>query len=376
MRIQPFELERWQSVWENKVELNIAESGVFPMSAAELLEEPGARERLLALPLGYPQTNGSEELRGRIAALYPGARAENVLVTTGGAEANFLAVWALVEPGDEVVLMQHNYQQIAGLAEAFGAAVKPWWLRETAAEKPAGEKELRWAPDPQELAGAVTSRTRLIAVCHPNNPTGSVLAEEQMGAVCAAADRVGAWILADEIYRGAEMSGQTTPTFWGRYERVLVTAGLSKAYGLPGLRTGWVVGPPAMVEKLWGYHDYTTIDPTMPGERLASAALEPERREQILARTRRIIRANYPVVAGWVDRHPQQLSLIPPVAGAIACIRCRADTAQLAQDALSQKSVLLCPGEQFGMDGYLRIGFGGHTGELIEALGRIESLIH
>ncbi len=368
MHIKTFELERWQSVWENKVELNIAESGVLPMNAAELLEEPGALERLLTLPLGYPQTNGTEELRARIAALYPGAGPVNVLVTTGGAEANFLALWALLEPGDEVVLMQPNYQQIAGVAEAFGAVVKPWWLA-------AASEELRWAPDPGELGALVTSRTRLIAVCNPNNPTGAALAEEVMRAVCAAAEKSGAWILADEIYRGAEMSGETTPTFWGRYERVLVTAGLSKAYGLPGLRTGWVVGAPEMVQKLWGYHDYTTIGPTMLGERLATAALEPARRKAILDRTRRIIRSNHPVISGWVERHPERLSHVPPAAGAIAWIRCPG-SAELARDALAKKSVLLCPGEQFGMDGYLRIGFGGHTGELVEALGRVEELIH
>ncbi len=365
MKIRPFELERWQSVWENKVELNIAESGVLPMTAAELLEEPGAGERLLALPLGYPQTNGSEELRARIAALYPGASPKNVLVTTGGAEANFLAVWALVETSDQVVVMEPNYEQIAGLAESFGAAVKPWWLRE----------ELRWAPDVARLDDLVTSETRFIAVCNPNNPTGAALTESHMAAVCAAAGKVGAWILADEIYRGAEISGAATPTFWGRYERVLVTAGLSKAYGLPGLRTGWVVAPAAMAEKLWGYHDYTTIGPTVPGAHLASAALEASRREQILARTRRIIRANYPVIEKWVESHPESLRHVPPEAGAIAWVGCRLDTAQLAKDALEKKSVLVCPGEQFGMPGFLRLGFGGHTGELIEALGRMDALI-
>ncbi len=363
MRIKPFELERWQSVWENQVELNIAESGVLPMAAAQLADGPGELESILALPLGYPQTNGRMELRERIASLYPGAGAQNVLVTSGCAEANYLSVWALVEPGDEVVLMHPNYGQIEGVAESQGAVVKLWRLRE----------ELGWQPDIDELSRLVTSRTRLICVCHPNNPTGAALSESSMAAVCAAASRAGAWILADEVYRGAERSGGMTPTFWGRYERVLANAGLSKAYGLPGLRIGWVVAPPEITEKLWGYHDYTTISQTVLSDRLATLALEPAKREEILGRTRRIIAANYPVVADWIRRRPE-FRHRPPDAGAIAWLSCP-ESANLVRRAREEKSVLLCPGEQFGMPGYLRIGFGGHTGDLLQALGRIEELL-
>jgi aspartate/methionine/tyrosine aminotransferase len=345
------------------VELNIAESGVLPMNAAQLADGPGEMEAVLALPLGYPQTNGTELLRARIAACYPGAAAGNVLVTCGGAEANFLAVWAAVAPGDEVVVMQPNYGQIAPLAASFGATVKPWWLRE----------ELGWQPDPGELAALVTSRTRLIAVCNPNNPTGAVLSEEAMAAVCAGAARSGAWILADEVYRGAELSGELTATFWGRHERVLATAGLSKAYGLPGLRIGWIIAPEDRALRLWGYKDYTTIGPTVIGDRLAALALEPTRRQEILARTRRILNANYPVVADWIRRRPE-FRHRPPAAGAIAWMACPG-SGELAERLLREKSVLVCPGEQFEMPGFLRLGYGGHTGELIEALGRVETVI-
>ncbi len=130
MKVQPFELERWQSVWENKVELNISESGVHPLTTAELVPDPETLRKILDVPQGYPQTNGSEELRSRIAEMYPGARASNVLVTCGGSEANYISTWALLEPGDEVVFMLPNYMQISGLATAFGATVKPLWLRE------------------------------------------------------------------------------------------------------------------------------------------------------------------------------------------------------------------------------------------------------
>ena len=362
MRIRPFELERWQSVWEHHVELNISESGVLPMAAMVLAETPSVLDKILALPLGYPQTNGSLELRQRIAALYPGANVDNVLVTCGGAEANFLCVWSRVEEGDEMVVMQPNYGQVAGLAESFGAIVKPWWLQEDA----------RWQGDPDELAQLVTPKTKLIAVCNPNNPTGAVMSADAMQSVVDAASRVGAWILADEIYAGAEMHGPSTPTFWGRYDRVLCTSSLSKAYGLPGLRTGWVIASAQTANELWGYHDYTTIGPSVVNERLASLALATEKRTEILDRTRRIIRGNYPPLADWIARHGYRH--IPPAAGAIAWFSFP-DSFNLAKRAREEKSVLLCPGEQFDRPGYLRIGFGGHTGELLQALGRIEELL-
>jgi aspartate/methionine/tyrosine aminotransferase len=252
MKIQPFALERWQSVWENRVGVVLSESGVHPLSVEELVEDRDLLKSVLTTRLSYPQTNGSELTRTRVADLYPGAGANNVLITAGCSEANFIITWALVEPGDEVVFMQPNYMQVAGVAQSLGAAVKPLWLRE----------HLRWSVDEGELQTLITSRTKLVVICNPDNPTGSVLPEKTMDAVCHRAAQVGAWILADEEYRGAELQGPLTPTFWGRYERVLCTSGFSKAYSLPGLRTGWIVGSSEMVERLWGYHDYTSVAPS------------------------------------------------------------------------------------------------------------------
>jgi aspartate/methionine/tyrosine aminotransferase len=364
MQIAPFELERWQSVWENRVELNISESGVEPMAIRDLLDDPAATETFLGLRLGYPQTNGSEELRARIAALYPGARMENAILTAGCAEANFLVSWLLLEPGDEIVYMLPNYVQIQGLAGAFGAMVKPLWLREN----------LRWAPDLDELPRLVTNKTKLIAVCNPDNPTGATLSPEAIRAIAAAAAKVGAYVLADEVYRGAELDGDTTTSLWGSYDRLFCTGGLSKAYGLPGLRTGWIIGPPPMIEKLWAYHDYASMAPTMPGERLAFLALEPARNAKIIARTREIVRRQYPIMRDWAAKHSALLTHIPPRAGAIAWFGYHTgwSSAEMGEELRTQKGVLIVPGDQLGMDSYFRIGFGGDAGVLQKALGRID----
>jgi aspartate/methionine/tyrosine aminotransferase len=368
VKISPFVLERWQSVWENQVEINISESGVLPLTVNELVGDGAELHRILSIPLGYPQTNGSEQTRAAVAALYSGARARNVLMTTGCAEANFIVTWALAEPGDEVVFMQPNYMQVGQLAQTFGATVRSLRLRE----------ELRWGFDPDELKRLVSSRTRLIAICNPNNPTGAVMSEAAIDEVCRAAAQVGAWVLADEVYRGAEFSGDLSPSFWGRYERVICSGGLSKAYSLPGLRTGWIVASEEMAEKFWGYHDYTTIGISMLTDRLAGIALAPENRRRIRERVQRVLNENYPTIRHWLTERPE-LRHVEPQAGGIAWIGYNdgpfAD--ELVETLLRDKSVLIVPGSQFGdgFERFIRIGFAGHKEHLTEGLRRLSEVL-
>jgi aspartate/methionine/tyrosine aminotransferase len=361
VRLAPFLLERWQSEWENRVPCNLAESGVHPLSLEELLP-PAEREALARVRLGYTQTNGTPELRAAIAAGYPGATPDNVLVTTGTSEANYVGLWRLVEPGDEVVAVLPNYMQLPGVAEGFGARLVPVWLR-------AGPE---WRLDPAELQAAMTPRTRVVLVCNPNNPTGAVLSAAEMDAVEAAAARHGSWIVADEVYRHAVFDPPAPPSFWGRGERVLVTSGLSKAFGLPGLRIGWVVGPAGLVAELWGRRDYTTISPAALSDAIATAVLEPARCERLLARTRALLRENHAVVADWLARRGGRFSSVPPRAGAIALVRCdsRVPSEEIAHRAL-ERGVLIVPGAQFGMEGTLRLGFGNEAEVLRAGLDRL-----
>jgi len=370
MRIPLFAMERMQSTWENLVDYNLSESGVHPMRLEELVEDPTDRSGLLAQELVYPQSNGTIELRERVAAMYPGATADHVEVTNGGSEANFVTMWHLVEPGDEVVSMVPNYGQTLGLAEAFGGALKPWPLRLSA-------DGARWHVDLDDLRALVTNKTRLVILCNPNNPTGARIPAPDLDAVCAIAGKVGAWVLSDEIYRGAELDGVETPSVWNRYERVIITSGLSKAYGLPGLRIGWIVSAPKVVATTWGYHDYTTIGPGTLSDRLARIALQPAMRAKILARTRRILHANLPVIAGWLDAHADRFSYAAPEAGAIVYVRYHdaINSTALVDRLRVEKSVLIVPGDHFGMDGYLRIGFGSETRYLRDGLDRLDHLL-
>jgi aspartate/methionine/tyrosine aminotransferase len=272
MKLEPFALERLQSTYENQVEFNLSESGVHPLTLTELIDDDASREALLGERLRYTQTNGTVPLRERIAAFYPGATADHVQVTNGGSEANYVVTWNLVEPGDEVVMMVPNFMQASGVARAFGATVREWPLAQATRGRGG------WRIDLDALERLMTPRTRMIVVCNPNNPTGARFEAADLDRIAAIADRHGAWILSDEIYRGAERDGRETATMWGRSERVVVTSGLSKAYGLPGLRIGWIAGPPARIASMWSYHDYTTIAPGALSDALARHALEPARR--------------------------------------------------------------------------------------------------
>lgn len=366
MKIEPFAMERMQSTWENRVAHNLSESGVHPMAVDELLT-PDECAALLKQRLVYIQSNGTDALRTNVAALYPGASAENVVVTNGSAEANFIAAWRIVEPGDEVVMILPNYGQLFGVIRAFGATVVPVSLRE----------ELNWGLDLDELARAFTPKTRLVIVCNPNNPTGAILSGEERAAIVKNAAKHGAWLLADEVYRGAELTGGETQTFWGSYERVLATCGLSKAYGLPGLRIGWVVTPASTSEDLWGRKDYTTISPGALSDAMAQKALEPKTRRRIFDRTRGILRTNYPVLADWIARRGHAFRLVPPKAGAIAYARYlwKVNSTELVLRLKDQHSVLIVPGDHFGMDGFLRIGFGNEPEDLRAGLAGIDALL-
>ena len=365
MNLEPFALERWQSIWEHRVEMNISESGVQPLRVEELLETDEDRSALLAQELAYTQTNGTPELRAAIASMYPGATPDHVEVTNGGSEANCIVLWHLVQPGDAVVMMTPNYMQIDGIARGLGATVLEWPL--------VLDDGMRWGLDIAALDRLVTRQTRVIVVCNPNNPTGARFGSSDLDGICRIARQAGAWIVSDEIYRGAELDGSITPTMWGRYERVIVTSGLSKAYGLPGLRIGWVAGPPELVATLWGVHDYTTIAPGALNDRLARIALTPERRARLLTRTREILRSNYPVVRRWIDGRAASLTSVPPDAGAIAFVQYRQaiNSTLLVERLRDEAGVLVVPGDHFGMDGYLRIGFGSDRARLSEALIRI-----
>jgi len=375
MRIDLFAMERMQSLHWHRVRYDLSESGVLPMTVEELLRVAGdGREPgFLSTKLGYPLSEGSEELRELIARWYPGATAANVTVVNGGSEANHLALWSLLERRGRLAFMVPNYLQGWGLGRHYAGTTDVFTLR------PEGNGAARrWALDLDQLDEVARRKPRVIMVCNPNNPTGAVLSEAEMEAVVVAARRARAWIVADEIYRGAEVdSDRSSATFWGRYDKVVVTSGLSKAFGLPGLRIGWTVAPAKLIEEVWRHHDYTTLTPGMLSDHLARIVMEPDGRERILARTRGIIRRNLPPLEAWLDGFEGLFDYVRPVAGAIVYARYRLPIASIKLvDRIRERcSVLLVPGDLFCGGKGIRFGFGYDVQRTLEGLALVREVL-
>ncbi|MFN2520381.1 MAG: aminotransferase class I/II-fold pyridoxal phosphate-dependent enzyme [Candidatus Limnocylindria bacterium] len=345
MRLPTFEMERMQSTWEHRVRFDLSESGVEALTLAEAV---GDVSSLAGVRLGYAAGMGREETRAQVAAFHAGADAKNVLITTGTSEANFLALLTLVDPGDDVVVVLPNYMQVHGLARTLGARVREVWLRE----------DKGWSLDLEELSAVMGSRTKAVCVCTPNNPTGQILSREDVASVAEIAERHGTWVLSDEVYRGTEHAGDEAPSFWGSGERVIVTGGLSKAYGLPGLRIGWIVSSPERIDAAWAAKDYTTIAPATLSDLLAEKALA--RRAQLLERARSLLRERWPVLREWAGRQNGALRWTEPQAGAVCFFAYGhpVDSIPLADRLRAEGDTMVVPGAHFIRERHLRLGFG------------------
>lgn len=363
MRIEKFEMERMQSTWENVVEYDMSESGVRPVTLRELVEMGFDLEKAMDTPLGYSQSNGTIELRERLAALYPGATPGHIEVTNGTSEANYLLALSLLEQGDEVALQAPNYMQFWGVPRSLGAKISKFHLR----------LEQNWEPDWEEFEKAVNAKTRLVYLSNPNNPTGSVLSRDAMERIVARCEATGALLISDEVYLGAEIYRERTPSFWGMSDRVIVTSGLSKAFGIPGIRIGWLAGPAGVVENCWTQHDYLTIGPNKLSDSIARTALEPENREKCYARTRAILVQNLPTVREWAKSFGGFLSYREPEAGAIALMKYAnpIPSYDFCEQIRRNQSTLIVPGSHLGLEGFLRIWIGGKPEFLKEGLRRI-----
>ena len=365
MPFTTFDLERWQSTWEHRVRINLAESGVHPMSAAELLARTGdSPDALTSVRLGYGHSDGSDELRAAIAGLYPGAAPDQVTVTVGSAEANFVVCWTLLRQARRVAILAPTYMQMWGLADNFGATVTPFWL----------DLDRGWEPAREAIERAIAPDTDVVIVTDPNNPTGHILSSDVRNLILDRTRAAGAWLVVDEVYHGAEHRGEPTPTWWGAWERTIAVSGLSKAYGLPGLRIGWLVSPTSFRQELLARHDYTVIGAGPLADVLARKALGV--RTSIFGRTRDILTTNYQVLADWLSSFDGLFTWQPPECGAICFVRLRGveSTLDLVERARAEHDVLLVPGEHFNMPGWLRLGFGNPTSELRQALEILEPL--
>lgn len=362
MKIEEFSLERIQSLYENIVPLNLSDSGVHPMSIRDLLGDAEIEE-MLQLELGYGWTNGEVSLRQTIARLYTNRTEDDVIVTNGSAEANFLMVMSLLNRGDEIVVFAPNYLQIFGWAKAIGVEVKT-----VAHDQNAG-----WQADIEQLRNTVSARTRLITICNPNNPTGATLSADAMQSLVDIAREHDIYLHADEVYKGSELNSDEPPSVVDLYEKAIATNGLSKAMALPGLRIGWLAGPAKEIYAAWQSKDYTSITTSTVSEYIAERVLQPGLRQKVLNRSKRILRENLALLTEWVDTNSEFVSLIPPKAGGMAFVRYnrKINSTKLAHALRTECGVFVLPGDVYGLDGYFRVGIGAPRSHLEPGLHKI-----
>jgi aspartate/methionine/tyrosine aminotransferase len=365
VKIEPFALERWMTAHELSARYDIAESGILPLSTNDLLafEEPEERkailEGLLKTPLGYSEASGSLELRTTLANTYRDRGPENVLVTTGAIEANFLLFNVLLDPGDHVVAVNPAYQQLNSVPRAVGAEVALWRI---------GPESYRY--DLDELERLMSPRTRLIVVNTPHNPTGAMLSEEALGRVYGLAESVGAWLLCDEAYRWIEVpDGDPFAPPAVDYGPSAISVGtISKPFGLPGLRIGWMTAPAEVVTECWSMRDYTSLSPGKLSDALAILAFK--HRDRIVERNRTIIGQNLEATNRFVGERSDFLSWTPPRGGLLALLRYELDvpSLELANRLSEERGVMLAPGSAFGFEHHLRIGIGQNPPVFAEGL--------
>jgi aspartate/methionine/tyrosine aminotransferase len=367
MRLTPFALERWMTTYETMVEFDLAESGIHPLTTTELLAfdpEPDKRaHELLNIPLNYSEARGTHELRSRIAATYDGLTPDDILITTGAIEANYLLFNALLAPGDEVVSVFPAYQQLYTVPEAIGCTVQTVKLRE--------EDGYRY--DVDELRRLVTDRTRMIVINTPHNPTGSALSAAECRAVYALADSVGASVLADEAYRWITVDGvPLPPPMRNLGPRAISVGTLSKPFGIPGLRLGWMAATAEIAARCWSYRDYTSLSPSGLSDYLACLAFA--HREAILARTHDISARNLATFRGFLAEHRDLFSWVEPRGGLLGLLRYHLDlpSETVANRLAEEASVMLAPGSAFGMEGRLRLGLGARPDRFLTGLARAE----
>src|SRR5262249_3749874 len=370
---ETFALERWMTAWETKTPYDIAESGIYPQTARDLLEyepqEERARilDRLLDLRLGYSEAPGPIELRAAIAATYENTGPEEILVTTGAIEANFLLFNTLLEPGDHVVAVYPAYQQLYSVPRAIGCDVSLWKLRE--------ENGFRY--DLEELERLVTPRTRLIVLNTPHNPTGAMLSRADLERVGAIASSAGARFLSAEAYRWLEIPGgePLAPPMRDFVPSAVSVGTLSKPFGLPGLRIGWFAGPADLVVKCWGTRDYVSLSPGKLNDALAVLALK--HRSRIVERTRAIVLRNLETARAWFAEHSELVSWTEPRGGLLALMRYSLDIPSLdLSNLLAEKyGVMLAPGSAFGVEHRLRIGIGQEPTTFAEGLRRTSTCL-
>jgi len=367
MKPRDFPLEVFFEQYEFSAPYLLTQSDCETISIASLLAmESGSPEAFLSQRLGYTQVTGSPELKEEIAALYTQHGPEEVIVHTGAQEAIFNFMHIFLEPGDHVITQFPTYQSLYSVAEDIGCVVDKWQIRQT---------DTGWTMDLDELEELIRPETKLLCINNPNNPTGYIFSADQMKRIAEITQKHSIFVFCDEVYKGLELDGISRPWFADLSDHALSLGVMSKAYGLPGLRIGWIVtGNKVVLDKMRKMKHFTSICSSGPSEYLATIALKHG--EKILKKSLEHIQKNLAISDLFFERYQHLFRYNRQQAGPIAFHEMKIDHSidvfcnQLVKDS----GVLLLPGNVYDYTGkYFRMGYG--RADFEENLSRFDAYL-
>ncbi|MGI9285121.1 MAG: aminotransferase class I/II-fold pyridoxal phosphate-dependent enzyme [Pseudomonadales bacterium] len=352
MQIQAFETEHFYAEYEFAAPHLLSASDCEAISVQELMQMAGmSLEDLGALKLGYTESQGDPALRQAIAATYQGVSADDVVVLATPIEGIYLTMRALLGSEDEAVVLSPAYDALSNLPSHISSNVRRWQLTPTTSG---------WRLDFSALYELLSDKTKLVVVNFPHNPTGFLPTPDEFKELTERVQQCGAWLFCDEMYRGLEFGEHSQlQSATELYERSVVLSGLSKTYGLPGLRCGWlVIRNAALLDELMNWKMYTSICAPGPVEFLAQAALRAS--EQIISRNIAIIRDNLALAKPFFARWSHLFTWRPPLAGSVALVEStQGATTDYCHAVAKQAGVVLLPSAFLGgSDKFIRFGFG------------------
>lgn len=352
MKISPFKIEEWMNRYESSAMFDLTTTCIKPLSVNELCSFSAISTRMLETDilnksLGYGDITGSERLKLAIRSLYINQELNNITVTHGAIGANQLIFYSLLEKGDEVVSIVPTYQQHYSIPESIGANVKFYFLKE----------ENNWLPNIEELADVVSSKTKLLCLNNPNNPTGSVVPNWLLEEIVKLAERNNIWLLSDEVYRGLNMVGNPySESIADIYPKGISVGSMSKTYSLPGLRVGWICAREDLINEINHQRQYNTISISGLDDYFAALALE--NKERIQERNFPLMLDGIKIFTDWLTSE-KMVECVIPNGGTTALVKYKKNipSRELCRKLQNRTGVALLPGETLEMEGYVRIGF-------------------
>ncbi|KAI9749254.1 MAG: hypothetical protein M4579_006943 [Chaenotheca gracillima] len=389
VHVKPFAVEQWIGEKELIAKYNIAETCAASVSIDDLRAFSTSKNDPSPLSFSnkllYGSIPGSLELRQNIADLYatdstPPLSPENVLITSGGINANFLTLYTLAGPGDHVICVYPTYQQLYSVPESFGAEVSLWKLQE----------EKGFLPDLDELEKLIKPNTKLIIINNPNNPTGATMQTEQLEKINAVASAHHITVMSDEVYRPLFHTPAPHPPSilsFSEHSNSIATGSLSKAFALAGIRVGWIASrDSSLIAKCFQARDYTTISVSQLDDQIATYALSSKVVHNLLARNVKLAQTNVAILENFIKQHANICSWIKPSAGTTAFVRFSkngepVDDTEFCTRVLDETGVLfspgrLCFGEGSDFKGYTRIGYCCETDVLEEGLAKVTEFLN